>query len=67
MLADPWQGRAVRDAAEGAVARAHIAQHQKGRGAPVPALSLVGAMGALADGVQVQAFQKGFHLLVRLA
>ncbi len=46
------RGLAVFDVAESARARAHVAEHQKGRGAAPPAFAEVWAHGFLADRVQ---------------
>ena len=46
------RGLAVFDVAEGAGARADVAEHQEGRGAAAPAFAQVRAHGFFADGVQ---------------
>ena len=47
-------GLALGDGAEAAAAGAEVAEHHEGGGLLVPALADVGALGALADGVEVE-------------
>ena len=47
-------GLALGHGAEAAAARAEVAEHHEGGGLLVPALADVGALGALADGVEVE-------------
>jgi len=47
-------GLALGDRTEAAAARANVAEHHEGRGLLVPALADVGAVGGLADGVEVE-------------
>lgn len=61
------QRRAFGHSAESAAARAQVAQHHEGCGAVVPALADVGAIGAFADGMQVQISRQFFQRVEGLA
>jgi len=54
-------GRAVRHRAVGAVARAHVAQNHERRGLVLPTFTDVGAVGFLADGVQLEVAHQAFE------
>ena len=60
-------GAALGHGAESAAAGAQVAQHHEGRGLVVPALADVGAMGALADRMQVQRTGQPLQVVVILA
>ncbi len=61
------EGRALLHGAESAATRAHIAQDHEGGGAAVPAVTDVGARGALADGVQVELLHEFLQVVIVLA
>ena len=60
-------GTALGHGAESAAARAQVAEHHEGRGFVVPALADVGAVGALADGVQVERAGQALEVVVVFA
>ena len=60
-------GAALGHGAEAAAARAQVAEHHEGGGFVVPALADVGAVGALADGVQVEGTGQALEVVVVFA
>ena len=60
-------GAALGDGAKAAAAGAQVAEHHEGGGFVVPALADVGAVGALADGVQAKRAGQALEVVVVLA